>query len=78
MGVAVTVILLDQLTAWQKEKPAIIVKNQITFVSVCFKNKLKTEPINDEQNKNVQQVIQESDSEDDYCFNILINQKLMF
>ena len=40
------------------------------FASVCFKNKPKTEPLNDEQNKNVQQVIRESDSEDDYCFNI--------
>ena len=40
------------------------------FASVCFKNKPKTEPLNNEQNKNVQQVIQESDSEDDYCFNI--------
>ena len=37
---------------------------------MCFKNKPKTEPLNDEQNKNVQQVIRESDSEDDYCFNI--------
>ena len=37
---------------------------------MCFKNKPKTEPLNDEQNKNVQQVIRESGSEDDYCFNI--------
>ena len=27
------------------------------FASVCFKNKPKTEPLNDEQNKNVQQII---------------------
>ena len=37
---------------------------------MCFKNKPKTEPLNDEQNKNVQQVIRESDSDDDYCFYI--------
>ena len=40
MGVAVTVILMDQLTARQKEKPAIIVKNQITLL-LCA---LKTNP----------------------------------
>ena len=37
---------------------------------MCFKNKSKTEPTNDEQNKTVQQIIRESDSEDDYCFNV--------
>ena len=40
------------------------------FASVCFKNKPKTEPTNDEQNKTIQQIIWEPDSEDDYCFNI--------
>ena len=40
------------------------------FASVCFKNKPKTEATNDGQNKTIQQIIIESDSEDDYCFNI--------
>lgn len=41
------------------------------FASVCFKNKAKTEPTNDERNnKSIQQIMRESDSEDDYCFNI--------
>ena len=40
------------------------------FASVCLKNKPKTQPTTDEQSKAIQQIIRESDSEDDYCFNI--------